>query len=118
MYVDGPRPQLPTETRNTEYETVLLVLLSTTGTWCVNTARSVMPVLVVFVYALYTCSLQAAQRCSNYCMLSVACLLRLVLNLVYAVWRLASWRSECIDARTSSDDWHMGCGTVYCIADF
>ena len=42
------------------------------------------------------------------CMLSVACLIRRVLDLVYAVWRLASWSSECIDALTSSDDWHMG----------
>ena len=48
---------------------------------------------------------------SSVVVLSVACLIRRVLDLVYAAWRVASWRSECIDARTSSDDWHMGCGT-------
>ena len=49
---------------------------------------------------------------------AVCCLSYSACDLVYAVWRLASWRSECIDARTSSDDEHMGCGTIYCTADF
>ena len=53
------------------------------------------------------------------CMVSGACLIRRVLDVVYAVWRLASWRSGCIDARTSGDDGHMGCVVVYCCtADF
>ena len=93
----------------------------------VNTARarSVMPMfLVVSVYALYTYSTRSVHTAQRYCCckLSVACLVRRVLDLVYAVWRLASWRSECIDDRAidinGSDDWHMGRGAVYCIADF
>ena len=42
----------------------------------------------------------------------VACLIPRLLDLVYAVWRLASWRYERIDARTRSDDWHMGWYTM------
>ena len=63
-----------------------------------------------------TRSVHTAQRYC--CVLSVASLIRRELDLVCAVWRLASWRSECIVARTCSDDGHMGCGTVYCTADF
>ena len=56
MYMDGHRPrQMPTETRNTEKATVLLVLSMTGTTWRVNTARSVMPMfLVILVCALCT----------------------------------------------------------------
>ena len=45
-----------------------------------------------------TRSVHNAQRYC--CMVSVACLIQRVFDLVYAVWRLASWRSECIDDRT------------------
>ena len=105
MRMDGPRPrQLPTETRNTVQATVLLVLSMTGTTWRVNTARSVMPMfLVILVYALYRSVRVLVFTPRNDTV--VCCLLPVlfgVLDLVYAVWRLVSWRSECIDARTST----------------
>ena len=91
-----------------------------TDTWRAYTARSVLPMFLVVLVYYAQCTYVHVLFTKRYDT-AVCCLLPVpfgVLDLVYGVWRLASWRSEWIDARTGSDDEHMGCGGIYCTADF